>query len=134
MVAFPKPRWYRDQFGKLWIEGQFYMGGVRTPSMPPRIAMTDRVTGAVRVLSDDGAGNVVLAAVNPSWPDVIIYEAYEGPKSGDWQLYLSGGVLAFEFKQGYNSAKILTRNGYLKTVVEITADGNGAVVTAPYDL
>lgn len=129
------PHYRRDELGKLWIDGQFYMGHTRTPSMPPRIALTDRVTGALRVLSDDGAGNVVLATVNSKWPDVIKYAANEGPYDGDWRLYLSNGTLAFEFKRGYNSAKILTRNAYMTTVVQITANqSTGAIITAPYDL
>ena len=134
MTPFPRPRWYRDQFGDLWIDGQFYMGRMRVPSMPPRIALTDRTTGAVRVLSDDGAGTVVLAVVNSAWRDVIKYKPYEGPHYGDWKLYLNSGQLAFERDPGYNSAKILTRRNFATSVLEIKASTTGSVVTSPYDL
>lgn len=130
---FPGPRFHRDVFGDLWIDGQFYMGRMRVPPMPPRIALIDRTTGETRVLSHDGA-NVVLEAPTARMTDIQNFGSHGGPYSGNWRLYLNSGTLAFEYAEGYNSAKILTRRNFDKQVLEITADDTGQVVTTAYDL
>lgn len=133
MTPFPRPRWYRDTYGKLWIDGQFYMGRMRVPSMPPRIGLVDRETGEFKILSHNGT-EVELADRTPTMSDVHDYGMYDGPHSGDYKLYLSGGELAFEYDPGYNSAKILTRRNFETNVLEITADEAGEVVVTAYAL
>lgn len=132
---FPKPTRYRDQLGDLWINGEFFMGRYRTPPMPNYIIMTDRVTNAQKALTnDDSLSAVVLSDVQPMWPDRSYFGPHDGPYSGDYRLYLSNGTLAFEHAPGYNSPRILTRNAFQPTVLEITASPSGALVTTTVTL
>lgn len=133
--TLPSPRRYRDAYGHLIIDGRTFMGRPRVPPMPARLALKDRTTGNFKVLSHSaGAGSFVLADINPKWTDVQKFGTHEGPYSGDYRLYLDNSVLAFELAAGFNSPKILTRRAYDKTVLEITADTNGAVVYTVYQL
>lgn len=130
----PSPRHYRDSNGGLWINGEFYMGRPRTPPMPPRIAMTDWLTGQVSVLSHDATGQfLVLAAVDPLWPDVNVYGPYDGPYTNGYRLYLESGCLIAEAAPDFTSAYTLTRRGFDTTVLRITAPA-GVVTITPYDL
>lgn len=127
---FRTPNRRTDIYGDLWIDGSPYMGRVRVPPMPPRIALTDRTDGSVKVLSDNGT-SIVLVTPTTSMRDVVIYGPFEGPYSGAFRLYLDSGSIAFEpVLDGiiYNSARILSRNGYNTTVVEITANPDGSMV------
>lgn len=131
----PMPRRHRDAYGHLIIDGYTFMGRPRVPPMPARIALKDRTTGEFKVLSHAaGAGSFVLVDIDPKWVDVQKFGPYEGPYSGNYRLYLDNSVLAFELAAGFNSPKILTRRAYDKTVLEITADTNGAVVYTVYQL
>lgn len=102
--------------------------------------MVDRVTGTIYVLSHDGvpgAMYVQLVAIDPKWTDVHIYQAYEGPYTGNYRLYIADGVLAAEWAPGYNSQTILTRRNYDTHVIRIKAkDEHGACVlyTSEYDM
>jgi hypothetical protein len=92
--------------------------------MPVRIALTDRVTGARKVLSHTGA-SPELADIQPRWPDVVIYDPYFGPINQNWRLYLANDVVLFEPVDGstvYTNARILTRKNYETTVLELTVD------------
>lgn len=131
----PKPTRYRDQFGDLWIEGNMDMGRYRTPPMPNYLILTDRITGQQKALLNNDA----LTAVVPTTPQAIwtsraYFGPYEGPYSGDYRLYLSNGVLAFEYAPGYTSPLILTRNNFNTTVLKITPDTHGNVVLTPFPL
>lgn len=137
--VFRKPRRTTDANGDLWIDGEFYMGKYRLPPMPPRIAMTDRTTGAIKVLSDNGT-NIVLQDPTSSMRDIVTYGPFDGPYSNNFRLYLNNGSLAFEVvvitsaQESYNSARILSRNGYNTTVVEVTANPDGSMVQSPVAL
>lgn len=131
------PHRYRDEEGKLWIDGDFFMGRFRTPPMPVRIAMTDRVTGLIRVLSMTGTApglTIDLVAINARWPDVIIFGPYEGPYSGNYRLLLDNGILSFEPAIDHNSPRIFTRRNFETTVLEITAGDDGSVVYTEIEL
>lgn len=136
----PRPRRRIDQNGGLWIDGEFFMGRYRAPPMPPRIALTDRVTGEIKVLSHTaGAGAIELVDVNPRWPDVHIYGVNGEPWYFDgtthWRIYLSNGTIhAGQSSTAGSSARILTRRGYDTTVLEITADAAGSVVYTQVEL
>lgn len=130
---FRQPRRTTDIYGDLWIDGEPYLGKYRLPPMPPRIALTDRDDGSVKVLSDNGT-NIVLQDPTAAMMDVIVYGPYDGPYSGNFRLYLASGVLAFEPAPGHNSARILSRNGFNTTVVEVTANDDGSVVQSPITL
>lgn len=130
----PRPRRYTDTDGGLWIDGEFFMGRVRVPPMPPRIALSDRATGVIKVLAHTAGMASELANVDPRWSDVIYYGKNGGPYSGDWRLYLNNGNLAFEWAPGYSNGRILTRRNFETHVLEITADNNGNVVYTEVDL
>lgn len=134
MSTFRTPRVRMDPYGGRWIDGEFDMGRYRVPPMPPRIGMTDRVTGLVKVLSDDGT-NLVLADPTRAMPDVDLYGPYDGPYDNGYRLFLSAGVLAAElYPPATQSAKILTRNAFKTTVLWITVNNSGTVVYTPYTL
>lgn len=134
------PHRYRDRYGNLYIDGYRYMGRVRTPSMPSRLALTDRVTGIPLVLSHNGipgALYVELVPVDPRWTDVVVYGPQDGPYSGKYRLYVADGLLQAEYAPGYSSATILTRRGFDKHVLRIKAkdfDGSCELLTSEYDL
>lgn len=132
---FPSPKLRRDSLGKLWIDGEFYMGRNRVPPMPITMALVDRVTGATGVLSFTGTVpslSISIIPVTSAMRDVHVYGKQEGPYSGAYRLFLSNGVLAFEKVVGnvtYSSPRILTRRSFETTVLEITVNpANGAVV------
>lgn len=136
-------RRYRDRYGDLWIEGRAYLGPKRIPSMPVRIALTDRVTGAVKVLSHSGSpGSLAISFVDidPSWKDVAIYPVNGEPWVLDpngvaHRLFLASGVLNVgTTATPGNSALVLTRNGFDTHVLNITATTNNIVVYTEYDL
>lgn len=136
----PRPRRRIDQNGGLWIDGEFFMGRYRAPPMPPRIALTDRVTGEVKVLSHTaGAGAVEFVDIDPRWPDVIIYGHLQEPWYFDgtthWRMVFSNGIInPTASSTAGSSARILTRRGYDTTVLEITADAAGSVVYTQVEL
>lgn len=131
----PGPRRYKDAYGHLIIDGYTFMGRPRVPPMPNRLALKDRTTGLYKVLSHTaGAGSFVLADIDPKWRDVQKFGTHEGPYHGDYRLYLDNAVLAFELAPDHSNSRILTRRGFDKTVLEITADTNGAVVYTVYAL
>lgn len=138
---WPAPRRRRDVYGKLWIDGEFYMGRNRVPPMPVTMALVDRVTNAKGVLSFTGTVpslSIAIIPITSAMRDVHVYAKQEGPYSGAYRLYLSNGVLAFEKVTGnvtYSSPRILTRRSFETTVLEITVNpANGAVVYTQVDL
>lgn len=126
----------RDADGGLWIDGEFFMGRVRVPPMPNRLALTDRLTGEVLVLSNDDALDVaVLDDIDPRQMDVQIYGPFEGPYFGQWRIYLyDGDIFAEHVDEKHNNAHILTRWLYHTRVLRITVDATGTVVYTPFDL
>lgn len=124
MHKLPQPRRRRDQYGDLWIDGEFFMGRQRVPPMPNRTALTDRVTGAIKALSHTGA-SPELVDPRPQWSDITLYGPYFGPISNNWRLFLSNGTLGFEAVTGmvsYSGSRILTRKNFETTVLELTVD------------
>lgn len=136
-------RRYRDSRGNLWINGQPYMGPVQIPPLPDRIALTDRVTGTVSVLSHTGSPGsltIALVSVDPSWSDVAKYAPREEPWVQDpagnaYRLSLSSGVISVAPSgiQG-SSARVLTRNGSDTHVLEVSAAADGTVLYTEVDL
>lgn len=134
------PHRYRDSAGYLYIDGYLYMGGIRMPSMPPRIAMTDRSTGEIYVLGHDGVVGslyIDLMELDPRWQDVKIYGPYEGPYADKFRLYIDNGILQGEYLPGYHNAPVLTRRDFDKVVLRIRAKnvhGECHLYTEEFDL
>ena len=136
--SIPGPRRYRDSYGRLNVDGELWMGGYRTPPMPHRSALTDITTGEIRVLSHlEDLTEIELVEVNDRWPDVHVYGPHDGPVSNGWRLYLDGDELGFEQDLrsiNQTNGLILTRRGWDRTVLQVTADTAGDMVYTPYQL
>lgn len=130
-----QPRRRRDVNGDLWIDGQAWLGRNRVPPMPNRLALTDRITGQVLVLSSAGGATPVLEAPLPSWSDVTVYGKYDGPYYGLWRLYVANGAIFAEpVAEIHNNALILTRWLFNITVLQLTVNSAGTVIYTPYTL
>jgi hypothetical protein len=103
--------------------------------MPNRLALTDRITGQVLVLSSAGGATPVLEAPLPSWSDVTVYGKYDGPYYGLWRLYVANGAIFAEpVAEIHNNALILTRWLFNITVLQLTVNSAGTVIYTPYTL
>ena len=135
---FKQPHIYTDELGYTYIDGYRYMGRVRVPSLPNRIAMLDRTTREYQVLSHSGAAGsllIDLVDINTNWRDVSLYGDNEGPYTGDYRIYLDNGTLAAEYAAGYSSQTILTRRNFDNVLLRIEVDPtNGQIVYTEYEL
>lgn len=84
---------------RLW-NGFWDMGKVQVPPLPPKLILTDRVTGERKQLSFNTETDVLTAiAVDNRKEAGIVYEAYNEPRfPEDWRyrLVLSNGVYQAE--------------------------------------
>lgn len=130
----PTPHIRTDDLGYTYIDGYRYMGPVRVPPLPNRIAMLDRTAGEYGVLSHNGV-SLDIVAVNSAWTDVEYYGPNDGPYTGDYRLYLDNGNLLAEYAAGYASRYVLTRKNFETTVLRIEVDPtDGSVITSEYAL
>lgn len=130
----PKPHVYRDAYGDLYIDGYQFHGKQRIPPMPNRIAMTERDSKQLFVLSHTGTSPALtldLVAVDPKWTDVTTFGVNDGPYVGNWRLYLNNGTLFAEAVDPANvlsNMRVLTRKGFESTMLDITVNNNGTVI------
>jgi hypothetical protein len=134
----PTPNFRTDDLGYTYIDGYRYIGPVRVPPLPNRIAMFDRTTGIYGVLSHSGGVgslSLAIAAVNAAWTDIEYYGINDGPYTGDYRLYLDDGNLLAEYAEGFSSRIILTRKAFDTTSLRIEVDPtDGTVTTSEYAL
>jgi len=136
-------RRHLDPYGHLIIEGGTYMGPQRIPPLPNRVALTDRTTGDVRVLShtgDPGFMTISLVQINSTWTDVTKYAAGEEPwvvgvDGATYRLFLDNGALNVATSGTAGASQlILTRNGFDTHVLQVSANGPGSVLYTEYDI
>lgn len=119
-------------------------GRVRMP-LPQRMALTDRTTGAVFVLSHaEATADVELEPYLPRrHTDANIYDAFNEPRAesnANYRLVLDGGILAMELAplemeagQGRHQVgrgqsmqpRILTRRGFQRRTLHLDVDAFG---------
>ena len=113
--------------------GAIDMGRPRVPPLPQAIQMIDRDDGTVYLLShtgEVGSLELDLTATLYTKPDVVTYGPNDGPYlNGNIRLYVASGSLAGELVDAedtpavdYRSPRVLTRSGFARTMLEITAD------------
>lgn len=130
---WPGPHKYTDELGYTYYDGYLYMGRTPIPPLPPRVAMTDRTSGDLSVLSHSGSPGsltINLIPVLPSYTDVQTYGPYEGPYIGHWRLYLDGSViLAERVIEPHSNSIISTRRNNDRTMLRLGIDGDDGSVT-----
>lgn len=111
------------------------MGRPRVPPLPQYVVMVDRATGIEYLLTHTGTSptlTVALSPTLPSTPDVTTYSEYGGPfLAGRVRLFVSGGVLSSEVmplnEPAIWGARVLTRRGVERNMLEITASDEGVL-------
>jgi hypothetical protein len=115
------------------INGLWNMGRPRTPPLPAAIQMQDRASPTTWFqLSHSGTpGSLALDVTQTLWtkPDKVLFAALGGPylvTGSGWpvRLYVEDGELLGEFYTGpvHSSPRIMTRRGWDRTLLEVTAD------------
>lgn len=127
-------------------------GRVRMP-LPPRVVLTDRLTGTLYVLSHTAdASDVELEAYVPRrHTDATVYDPFFEPRAhanGNFRLVLSGGSLsmvldplAMEQGQGRHQVgrgqplqpRILTRRGFERKSLHLDVDEFGQLTMTEED-
>lgn len=124
--------------------GMMDWGRVRLP-LPRYIVMTDRTTGAQRVLSHNAAADTVdLIALNTAaHSDRVEFDAYEGPRAesnSNYRLVLDNGALSFEYAPlpvgigSISQPRILTRRVHQRAALHIDVDSSGSLTTTEEEL
>lgn len=131
----PRPHFYRDQYGRLYIDGLLFMGKHRIPPMPNHIIMRDRFDDESLSLSHTGSpGTLTLDLITPNdrWTDISVFGPYDGPYVGNFRLYIENNVLLAEAVNPdtkHGNLRVLTRKNFERTMLEIGVDANGAITT-----
>ena len=118
-------------------------GRVRMP-LPSYIVLTDRTTGAQKVLSHDaGVTTIQLDDLNTrTHTDRVEYAAYDEPRPAsddDYRLILDNGTLSFEYDplpQGIGAKSqppLYTRRSHQRSALLIDIDSDGEVATTEED-